>query len=59
MNSTNDPREQRPLSEQDREKSKEKKESDQQKSDPPLTEIKGVTEPEEYVEPPVEDEPEK
>ena len=40
-----------------KEKSKEKAESDQQKSDPPLTEIKGVTDPEEYVEPEVEDEP--
>ena len=41
------------------ENANEKAESDQQKSDPPLTEIKGVTDPEEYVEPEVEDEPEK
>lgn len=41
------------------EKANEKAESDQQKSDPPLTEIKGVTDPEEYIEPKVEDEPEK
>lgn len=37
----------------------EAKKEDQQRSDPPLTEIKGVTDPEEYVEPEVEDEPEK
>lgn len=37
-------------------RSEEPKKSDQQRSDPPLTEIKGVTDPEEYVEPPVEDE---
>lgn len=41
------------------EKANEKAESDQQRSDPPLTEIKGVTDPEEYVEPEVEDEPKK
>ena len=40
-------------------KKNEKAESDQQRSDPPLTEIKGVTDPEEYVEPEVEDEPTK
>lgn len=38
------------------ERSQEQGKNDQQKSDPPLTEIKGVTDPEEYVEPPVEDE---
>jgi hypothetical protein len=31
----------------------------QQQSDPPLTEIKGVTDPEEYEEPEVEEEPEQ
>ena len=41
------------------EKTDSEKKSDQQKSDPPLTEIKGVTQPEEYVEPKVEKEPEK
>ena len=61
MHPSNDPRESS-LPERDKnvkEKEKEKVESDQQRSDPPLTEIKGVTDPEEYVEPEVEDEPEK
>ena len=43
----------------DDEVQKEAKKENQQRSDPPLTEIKGVTDPEEYVEPEVEDEPEK
>ena len=47
------------LPQQDKQRPETKKESDQQKSDPPLTEIKGVTEPEEYVEPKVEEEPER
>lgn len=47
------------LPQQDKKRPETKKESDQQKSDPPLTEIKGVTEPEEYVEPKVEEEPER
>lgn len=35
-----------------------KGQTDQQQSDPPLTEIKGITDPEEYEEPEVEDNPE-
>ena len=31
----------------------------QQQSDPPLTEVKGVTDPDEYIEPKVEDEPDE
>ena len=38
---------------------REERKEDQQRSDPPLTEIKGVTDPEEYVEPKVEEVPEK
>lgn len=47
------------LPKEDKEKSVEDSKADQQKSDPPLTEIKGVTDPEEYIEPEVEEEPEK
>jgi hypothetical protein len=49
---------QKPSHEKDR-KPKPDKIKDQEKSDPPLTEIKGVTEPDEYIEPKVEEEPEK
>jgi hypothetical protein len=44
------------LPRQDEEKSQT---PNQEQSDPPLTEIKGVTDPEEYVEPEVEEEPEE
>ena len=59
MQPTKDPREQPSLPKEDKEKSTDNIKTDQQKSDPPLTEIKGVTDPEEYVEPKVEKEPEK
>lgn len=59
MHPSNDTGKQSSLPEKEQEKSIEKNKEDQQKSDPPLTEIKGVTDPEEYVEPEVEDEPEK
>jgi hypothetical protein len=49
---------QKPSHEKDRNPQQDKIE-DQEKSDPPLTEIKGVTEPDEYIEPKVEEEPEK
>ena len=49
----------RESSQDDNEVQKDKKKEDQQRSDPPLTEIKGVTDPEEYVEPEVEEEPKK
>lgn len=55
----NDPRDKASLPETDEEKSNETVRNDQERSDPPLTEIKGVTKPEEYIEPEVEDEPEK
>lgn len=57
MNSTYDPS--KKSTPDDRQDTTEETKSDQQRSDPPLTEIKGVTDPEEYVEPPVEDEPKK
>jgi|GEM_PF-4233742 len=56
---TDDPKEQPSMPKEDKENPKEQKKSEQQKSDPPLTEIKGVTKPEEYVEPKVEEEPER
>jgi hypothetical protein len=59
MNPSNDRGRESSLPEKDKEKTSEKAEADQKRSDPPLTEIKGVTDPEEYVEPKVEDEPEK
>lgn len=49
--SQNDPRN-KDLPRQEEEKSEI---PDQQQSDPPLTEIKGVTDPEEYKEPEVEE----
>ena len=58
MNNTNDPARKSPPDNNKQETAEEAK-KDQQRSDPPLTEIKGVTDPEEYVEPEVEDEPEK
>lgn len=45
--------------EQDNNNSTNKTIEDPERSDPPLTEIKGVTEPDEYVEPKVEEEPKK
>jgi hypothetical protein len=57
MQST-DPSKKPPLPEQERKNTENNAEADQEKSDPPLTEIKGVTDPEEYIEPPVEDEEE-
>jgi hypothetical protein len=48
-----------PHEEQRNDNSSNKTIKDPERSDPPLTEIKGVTEPEEYVEPKVEEEPEK
>jgi hypothetical protein len=53
----NDPREKQSFPEEETENTYKEKTDDQQRSDPPLTEIKGVTEPEEYIEPEVEDEP--
>ena len=58
MNPLNDRGRESSLPEKDKEKISEKAEEDQKRSDPPLTEIKGVTDPEEYIEPKVEDEPE-
>ena len=59
MLSSIDPK-QRPASpEEKNDKSTERTIKDPERSDPPLTEIKGVTDPEEYVEPKVEEEPEK
>ena len=55
MHTSNDRERESSLPEKDKEKTNKKAEADQQKSDPPLTEIKGVTDPEEYVEPKVED----
>ena len=49
----------KPLPAQDQEKTENEKKSEQQQSDPPLTEIKGVTDPEDYEEPKVEEEPER
>jgi hypothetical protein len=57
MHPSNNPA-QKPSHEKDRNPQPDKIE-DQEKSDPPLTEIKGVTEPDEYIEPKVEEEPEK
>lgn len=59
MQHSTDPREQPSLPNEDKEKSREDNKTDQQKTDPPLTEIKGVTQPDEYIEPKVEKEPEK
>lgn len=59
MHPSNDPQKESSKPEKDKEKPSEKAKSDQQRSDPPLTEIKGVTDPEEYIEPKVEEEPEK
>ena len=59
MQPSKDPREQPALLKEDKEDSTENRKTDRQKSDPPLTEIKGVTDPEKYVEPKVEEEPEK
>lgn len=55
----NDPGREPSSPKNDKEKQTDDLKSDQERSDPPLTEIKGVTDPEEYVEPPVEDEPKK
>ena len=59
MQPSNDRNRESSVPQNDRDEQKEKSKEDQQRSDPPLTEIKGVTDPEEYVEPEVEDEPEK
>jgi hypothetical protein len=59
MHSLNYPGRESSLPEKDKEESGEENKNDQQRSDPPLTEIKGVADPEEYVEPEVEEEPEK
>ncbi|MBC7828292.1 MAG: hypothetical protein H7122_11145 [Chitinophagaceae bacterium] len=59
MQPSKDPGEQSSLPEETKEQLKDDRKADQEKSDPPLTEIKGVTAPEEYVEPKVEKEPEK
>jgi len=59
MQPSNDPKRDSSLPQNDKEEQEKNAKEDQQRSDPPLTEIKGVTEPEEYVEPEVEDEPEK
>jgi hypothetical protein len=54
---TNDPRE-KTSPEHGQDEPNSSKTAKQQQSDPPLTEIKGVTDPEEYEEPEVEDESE-
>ena len=54
-----DPRQKPESPDKDGDNSTDKTIKDPERSDPPLTEIKGVTEPEEYVEPKVEEEPEK
>ena len=59
MHPSNDRERESFLPDKGKEKSNKKAEEDQQRSDPPLTEIKGVTDPEEYIEPKVEGEPEK
>lgn len=59
MNNDTNPRASTPDPEKNKPSSGEQTKEDQQRSDPPLTEIKGVTDPEEYVEPKVEEEPEK
>ena len=53
-----DPRDKASFPEQDQDNPDKSNTTDQQQSDSPLTEIKGVTEPEEYKEPKVEEEPE-
>ena len=58
MNNIHDPS-RKSSPDNDREETTEEAKKDKQRSDPPLTEIKGVTDPEEYVEPPVEEEPKK
>ena len=59
MSKATDPRQQPASPEKDKNKSSDRTIKDPERSDPPLTEIKGVTDPEEYVEPKVEEEPEK
>ena len=59
MQSSTNPEKDPRYSEKDDSGKSEPTKSDQQRSDPPLTEIKGVTDPEEYVEPKVEKEPKK
>lgn len=56
--SESDPKNQSSLPENGHGDEDNRKTSEQQQSDPPLTEIKGVTEPENYEEPEVEDESE-
>jgi len=56
MNISNDSGLQTAKDNQGKENPDEAAKSKKEQSDPPLTEIKGVTEPEEYVEPEVEEE---